>query len=123
MIAAPIAPYEASRESARDLIAHSAGAGGNVFVIHVATPVEHCEATDRKGLYAAARRGEIKGFVGVDDVYEAPSRADLTVDLTKQSVPEIVHSQSRSFYASERLLITYLSDSGIVLLLETSSLL
>ncbi|KAI5120343.1 hypothetical protein M0805_009418 [Coniferiporia weirii] len=103
VIAAPIAPYERSREAAREHIVHSAGAGGNVFVIHVATPLEYCEATDRKGRYAAARRGEIKGFTGVDDVYEAPERANITVDVTKQSVPEIVHS--------------------IVLLLETNSLL
>ena len=49
--------------------------------------------TDRKGIYAKARKGEIKGFTGVDDVYEAPKKADLTVDVTTQSVPEIVHSE------------------------------
>lgn len=93
VIAAPLAPYERSRDAARDHIIHSAGAGGNFFLVHVATPLEYCEATDRKGRYAAARRGEIKGFTGVDDPYEPPSRADITVDLTKQSVPEIVHSK------------------------------
>lgn len=93
VIAAPIAPYEHSRQAARDHIAHSAGAGGNFFLIHVATPLEHCEATDRKGRYAAARRGEIKGFTGVDDPYEAPERADIVVDVARQSVPEIVHSE------------------------------
>lgn len=103
VISSSIAPYERSRAAARDHIVHTAGSGGNVFTIHVATPLEHCEATDRKGRYAAAHRGEIKGFTGVDDVYEVPERADLTVDVTKQSVPEIVHS--------------------IVLLLETNSLL
>ncbi|PAV18802.1 ATP-sulfurylase [Pyrrhoderma noxium] len=103
VISSSIAPYERSRAAARDHIVHTAGPGGNVFTIHVATPLEHCEASDRKGRYAAARRGEIKGFTGVDDVYEVPERADLTVDVTKQSVPEIVHS--------------------IVLLLETNSLL
>lgn len=72
-----------------------------MFVIHVATPLEHCEATDRKGRYAAARRGEIKGFTGVDDVYEPPRKADLTVDLTKQSVPEIVHSEHQLLIAYE----------------------
>jgi sulfate adenylyltransferase len=55
--------------------------------------LEHCEATDRKGRYAAARRGEIQKFTGIDDPYEVPSKADLTVDVTKQSVPEIVHSE------------------------------
>lgn len=58
----------------------------------MATPLEHCEKTDRKGVYARARNGDIKGFVGVDTEYEAPERADLVVDVTTQSVPEIVHS-------------------------------
>jgi sulfate adenylyltransferase len=43
----------------------SGGAGANFFLIHVATPLEHCEKTDRKGNYAKARRGEIKGFTGI----------------------------------------------------------
>jgi sulfate adenylyltransferase len=47
---------------------------------------------DRKGVYAKARRGEIKGFTGIDDPYEAPSKANLTVDVSKQTVQEIVHS-------------------------------
>lgn len=93
VIAAPLAPYEHSRDAARDHIIHSAGAGANFFLVHVATPLEYCEATDRKGRYAAARRGEIQGFTGVDDPYETPTHADITVDLTKQSVPEIVHSK------------------------------
>lgn len=93
VIAAPIAPYEDSREAARETILQSGGAGGNFFLVHVATPLEHCEKTDRKGMYAQARRGEIKGFTGVDDVYETPKRPDLTVDVTKQSVAEIVHSK------------------------------
>lgn len=103
VIAAPIAPYERSRELARQTVLQSAGAGANFFLIHVATPLEHCEKTDRRGLYTQARRGEITGFTGVDDPYEAPEHAELTVDVTKQSIPEIVHS--------------------IILLLETGSLL
>lgn len=92
VIAAPIAPYERSRELARQTVLQSAGAGGNFFLIHVATPLEHCEKTDRRGLYTRARLGEITGFTGVDDPYEAPEHAELTVDVTKQSIPEIVHS-------------------------------
>ena len=60
--------------------------------MHVATPLEHCERTDRRGTYAKARRGEIKGFTGVDDVYEPPRDADLVVDTSKQSIAEITHS-------------------------------
>ncbi|KAK0241808.1 sulfate adenylyltransferase [Armillaria nabsnona] len=102
VVAAPIAPQERTRQAVKDTIIHSGGAGGNFFLIHVATPLEHCERTDRRGVYARARRGEIAGFPGVDQEYETPSGADLTVDVVSQSVPEIVHS--------------------IVLLLETNSL-
>jgi sulfate adenylyltransferase len=103
VIASPLAPHESSRAAARETILQSGGAGGNFFLVHVATPLEHCEKTDRRGVYARARSGEIKNFTGVSDSYEAPERPDLVVDVTKQSVPEIVHS--------------------IVLLLETNSLL
>ncbi|KAL9936288.1 hypothetical protein V8E36_005130 [Tilletia maclaganii] len=90
VIAAPIAPYERSRAAARETITNTGGSG-NFFLIHVATPLEYCEKTDRKGNYAKARRGEIKGFTGVDDVYEEPKNADLTVDLSTSSIAEIVH--------------------------------
>ncbi|TDL25887.1 ATP-sulfurylase [Rickenella mellea] len=103
VIAAPLAPYEHSREAARETVLQFGGAGGNFFLIHVATPLAHCEATDRKGQYGKARRGEIKGFTGVDDPYEEPEHAEIIVDVTKQTVPEIVHS--------------------IILMLETNSLL
>jgi sulfate adenylyltransferase len=93
VIAAPIAPHEVSREAARETVLSSGGAGGNFFLIHVATPLEHCEKRDRKGIYAKARRGEIQGFTGVDDPYEVPKKADLTVDTSKQSIPQIVHSK------------------------------
>lgn len=94
VIAAPIAPLQASRDAIKETVLHSAGAGGNFFTVHVATPLEHCEASDRKGVYVRARVGELKGVAGVDIVYEIPDRADLTVDVTTQSIPEIVHSTS-----------------------------
>lgn len=113
VIAAPIAPYERSRNAARDTIQQAGGAGGNVFLIYVATPLEYCEKTDRKGNYAKARRGEIRGFTGIgqyeetvcaietdggtDDVYERPSKPDLIVDVAQQTIPEIVHSMCNIF--------------------------
>lgn len=93
VITAPVAPHERGRMAAKDIVSQSGGAG-NFFLVHVATPLEHCEATDRKGVYEKARRGELEHFTGVDDVYEVPSKADLTVDVTRQSIPEIVHSAS-----------------------------
>lgn len=104
VIAAPIAPYERSREVARQTVLQSGGAGGNFFTIHVATPLDHCEKTDRKGVYAKARRGEITGFTGVDDVYEKPEKPDLTVDVSTQSVPEIVHSEFFLFVCLQELI-------------------
>ncbi|KAI0032094.1 sulfate adenylyltransferase [Vararia minispora EC-137] len=92
VIMAPIAPHEDGRASAKNLISHAAGAGGNVFLIHVATPLEHCEKTDRHGVYASAHKGDIQGFVGVDERYEVPRKADLAVDTTQQTIPEVVHS-------------------------------
>lgn len=92
VVAAPVAPEERSRALVRDTVVSSAGAGGNFFLIHVATPLEHCESTDRRGVYAQARNGTINGFVGVDVEYEIPKKADLTVDVTGQNIPSIVHS-------------------------------
>jgi sulfate adenylyltransferase len=68
VIAAPIAPYERSRQAARDYIVQNGGAGsGNFFLVHVNTPLEYAEKTDRRGVYAKARRGEIKGFTGIGE--------------------------------------------------------
>ncbi|KIM69169.1 hypothetical protein SCLCIDRAFT_1208595 [Scleroderma citrinum Foug A] len=102
VVVSPTAPEERSRALAIDTIASNSGAGGNVFLIHVATPLDHCEKMDRRGMYAQARSGAISGFVGVDVEYETPKKADLVVDIREQSIPAIVHS--------------------IILLLETSSL-
>lgn len=93
VITASVAPKRASRDNIKDTVVRSAGPGGNFFTIHVATPLEYCESTDRQGVYAKARHGDIKGVAGIDEEYEAPERADLTVDLTKHSVPEIVTSK------------------------------
>lgn len=94
VIAAPVAPEERSRALVKDTVVSSAGAGGNFFLVHVATPLEHCESTDRRGVYVQARNGTIQGFAGVNVEYETPKKADLTVDVTIQNVPSIVHSMS-----------------------------
>ena len=67
VVAGPIAPYARSRLAARQTITSTGGSGGNFFLIHVATPLSYCEATDRNGNYAKARRGEIKGFTGIGE--------------------------------------------------------
>jgi sulfate adenylyltransferase len=62
--------------------------GQDRFVeIYVDTPIEVCEARDVKGLYARARRGQIKGFTGVDDPYEVPVDPEITlhtVDISSE---------------------------------------
>jgi sulfate adenylyltransferase len=87
VIAAPIAPFEQARKHARELVEKY----GDFYLVHVATPLEYCEKTDKRGIYKKARAGEIKGFTGVDDPYEPPAKPDLVVDCEKQSVRSIVH--------------------------------
>ena len=87
VICGPIAPFEESRQSARETVSQH----GSFYLVHVATSLEYSERTDRKGVYAKARRGEIKGFTGVDDPYEVPGKADLVVDVERMSVREVVH--------------------------------
>jgi sulfate adenylyltransferase len=84
-ICAPIAPYAKTRRLVREMIEPN----GGFIEIHVSTPIEVCEARDRKGLYAKARAGLIKGFTGIDDPYEAPANAEMVVDTTELT-PDIV---------------------------------
>ncbi|KAJ2516172.1 Sulfate adenylyltransferase [Coemansia sp. RSA 1939] len=86
-IAAPIAPFAAARDSVRQQVAKS----GGFYLVHVATPLETCIANDRAGVYRRAIAGEIKGFTGIDDVYEAPESPDLVADITKAPISQIVH--------------------------------
>ena len=78
VVVAAIAPYEAAREDARQLVEKH----GRFVLVHLATPLEVCEARDVKGLYAKARAGEIPEFTGVSDPYEPPARAEVTIDTS-----------------------------------------
>lgn len=71
-----ISPYRAGRDRAREL--HDA-AGLQFVEVFVDTPIELCERRDPKGLYAKARAGEITGFTGIDDPYEAPIAPELVL--------------------------------------------
>src|SRR3712207_3632569 len=86
VVVAAIAPYEAAREEARRLVEKN----GRFVLVHLATPLEVCEARDVKGLYAKARAGEIPEFTGVSDPYEAPERAEVVVDTSVTPVGESV---------------------------------
>ena len=58
--------------------------------MHVATSLAECERRDPKGLYARARKGELKGLTGVDAPYEPPDNADLVVDTTGANIDDLV---------------------------------
>jgi adenylylsulfate kinase len=75
-----IAPYAAARKAVR---ADHAGAGVPFAEVYVSTSLEVAEARDVKGLYAKARRGELKGLTGVDDPYERPDRPELVLDTAR----------------------------------------
>ena len=85
-ICAPIAPFAAARQRVREMVSEAA----DFLLIYVATPVEVCEARDRKGLYAKARAGLIDHFTGVSDPYEEPADADLVIDTSAVSRQEAV---------------------------------
>jgi sulfate adenylyltransferase len=86
VIAAPIAPYAASRAEVRRMAEQT----GEFVLVHVSTPLAVCEARDRKGLYAKARAGLIPAFTGVSDPYEPPDDADIVVDTADLAVDEAV---------------------------------
>ena len=83
-ICAPIAPYSGTRAEIRKIIE----AYGGFIEVHVATPIETCESRDRKGMYAKARAGLIKGFTGVDDPYEEPENPEVRIDTTNLTPDE-----------------------------------
>ena len=78
-ITAFISPYRVDRDRVR-----AALPAGDFIEIFVDAPIEVCEARDPKGLYKKARAGELKGFTGIDDPYEAPLKAELVLDAGQQ---------------------------------------
>ncbi len=85
-LCAPIAPYEESRRANRELISSY----GGYIEVHVATPLEVCEQRDRKGLYAKARAGLVKGVTGITDPYNPPQHPDITIDTSDVTPMEAV---------------------------------
>jgi sulfate adenylyltransferase len=83
-ICAPIAPFEDSRQYNRELISRY----GGYIEVFMSTPLDVCENRDRKGLYAKARQGIIKGVTGIDDPYQPPRDPELTIDTSTLSPVE-----------------------------------
>ncbi len=102
-LCAPIAPYDRTRKQVRSMVEE---AGGGFALVHVATPLEVCEARDRKGLYAKAREGIIKEFTGISDPYEEPADADHVLDTTDTTPEEaaqevLLHLERQGYLAAE----------------------
>ncbi|MEZ4515885.1 MAG: bifunctional sulfate adenylyltransferase/adenylylsulfate kinase [Chloroflexota bacterium] len=85
-ICAAVSPYRATRNEVRSSVGQ-----GNYIEVFVDTPLEVCEQRDTKGYYARARRGEIVGFTGIDDPYEAPQHPEVTLDTVNHSAEENAH--------------------------------
>jgi adenylylsulfate kinase len=79
-ITAFISPYRVDRDRVRAALGN-----GDFIEIFVDAPIEVCEARDPKGLYKKARAGELKGFTGIDDPYEAPLNPELVLDASQKT--------------------------------------
>jgi sulfate adenylyltransferase len=98
VICAAVSPYRATRNDVRNMV------GSDNFVeVFVDTPIEVCEARDVKGMYAKARRGEIKGFTGIDDPYEPPQNPELILDT-------VTYTPERNAYK----ILDYLIECGFI---------
>ncbi|GFH99629.1 adenylyl-sulfate kinase [uncultured Phocaeicola sp.] len=86
-IAAFISPSNELRQMATRIIGE-----GDFLEIYVSTPLEECEKRDVKGLYAKARRGEIRNFTGISAPFEAPEHPVLSLDTSKLSLEESVNA-------------------------------
>ena len=83
VVASFISPYREAREFVRSQCSQ-------FIEVYLSTPIEECEKRDPKGLYKKARRGEIKGFTGIDDPYEVPENPEIEIDTSELSVEETI---------------------------------
>jgi sulfate adenylyltransferase len=97
-ICAAVSPYRATRNDVRNMVGVE-----NFVEVFVDTPLAECERRDTKGMYARARRGEIKNFTGVDDPYEPPESPELTLE-----------TMSRSAEENARWILDYLIGRGFI---------
>ncbi len=99
VICAAVSPYRSARNECRKMV------GEDHFIeVFVDTPLEVCEQRDAKGLYARARRGEIKGFTGIDDPYEPPRNPEIVLNTVDHSPLE-----------NARQIIDFLEANGFIL--------
>ena len=83
VLTAFISPFRAERRMVREMMAE-----GEFVEVFVDTPLADAEKRDVKGLYAKARRGELKNFTGIDSPYEAPEHAEIRIDTTAMTAED-----------------------------------
>ncbi|HEY88364.1 MAG TPA: adenylyl-sulfate kinase, partial [Thermoflexia bacterium] len=98
VVCAAISPYRHTRDAVRRMVGSA-----NFVEVFVNTPLEVCESRDVKGLYARARRGEIKGFTGIDDPYETPVNPEVMTETVGQTPEE-----------NARQIMEYLEEQGFL---------
>lgn len=98
VVCAAVSPYRATRNDVRNMVGQD-----NFIEVFVDTPLAVCEQRDVKGMYAKARRGEIKDFTGIDDPYEPPQHAEITLDTINHTPEE-----------NARKILDYLIQRGFV---------
>ncbi len=81
-----ISPFRSERQTARELMQD-----GEFIEVFVDTPIEECAARDPKGLYAKAKRGELKNFTGIDSPYEAPLSPEIHLKTTGRDATEMAN--------------------------------
>src|SRR5262245_13586040 len=91
-----ISPYRKDRDAARAI-----NAPGTFIEVYVDCPIEICEKRDPKGLYQKARAGQLKGFTGIDDPYEAPLKPELVLDAGSKTPEQLAMD-----------VVSYLESSG-----------
>lgn len=97
-VCAAVSPYRNTRNDVRNMV------GSDRFIeVFVNTSLEECERRDTKGIYAQARRGEIKNFTGIDDPYEIPIDPEIILDTSAHSAK-----------ANARLILKMLVERGYV---------
>lgn len=98
VLCAAVSPYRTTRNDVRNMV------GSDQFIeIFVDTPIEECERRDTKGMYAQARRGEIKGFTGIDDPYEPPQHPELRLETIART-PEANAAEILEYLTQHRFI-------------------
>jgi sulfate adenylyltransferase len=105
VLCAAASPYRSTRDEVRAMV------GTDRFLeVFVDAPLDVCESRDVKGMYAKARRGEITGFTGIDDPYDFPLAAEVTLDTVRRSAEQ-----------NARAIIAHLTNEGFLLSAPNSS--